>query len=242
MDHPRPGLRYMDAADLDRSAFDFDGIDVLDHAGDRLGTVDGFILDVDNGRPFHVVVEAGHWYKHKYFLVPIGHVRLDSGAKRLTADLPKARAERFPGFSRSEFEKLTDQDIEQLAYASAAVCGGEPIDTTVAWESWTHYEYPNWWDNSYYRPDGARTSEGSAGGAPSATSGGASRGTVAPASPANRDRERVIAQAGDVSPQASGRAQPGDVRGVEAGGEQRHVRDTVGDDDKVPPRRGKSGG
>src|SRR5262249_62313296 len=120
MDHPRPGLRYVDAADLDRSAFDFDGIDVLDHAGDRLGTVDGFILDVDNGRPFHVVVEAGHWYKHKYFLVPIGHVRLDSGAKRLTADLPKARGGGVPGLSPQGVGKVAPQENREPALPRAA--------------------------------------------------------------------------------------------------------------------------
>src|SRR5262245_56272028 len=153
MDHPRPGLRYVDAEDLDRSTFDFDGIDVLDRAGDKLGVVDGFIIDVNSARPVHVVVEGGHWYKHKHFLWPIGHATLDRGAKRLTADLPKSRAERFPGFSRSEFEKLTEKDLDQLAYATASACGDEALDTSMVWESWTHYAYPTWWEANYYRPD-----------------------------------------------------------------------------------------
>ena len=53
-----------------------------------------------------VVVEAGHWFKHKHFLIPIGHIALETGARRLVADVPKARVERFPGFTRSEFHPL----------------------------------------------------------------------------------------------------------------------------------------
>ena len=153
MDHPRPGLKLVDAADLDRGAFDFKGIDVVDPSGESLGAVEGFIIDVNQSRPFHVVVKGGHWYKHKHFLLPIGHVRLDRRVRRLTADVQQTRVERFPGFSLNEFEKLTDKDFDQLAYASAAACSDEVIDTSIAWERWTAYAYPGWWDTSYYRRD-----------------------------------------------------------------------------------------
>jgi len=152
MDHPRPGLKYVDANDLDRSAFDFAGIDVVDPAGEKLGSVDGFIIDVNERRPYHVVVEAGHWYKHRHFLLPIGHARLDAGAKRLAADVAKARVERFPGFSRREFEKLSDADIQRMA-AEAAMCFAETPVATTAWYTWEHFEYPTWWHASYYQPD-----------------------------------------------------------------------------------------
>ena len=60
MNHPRPGLKYVDADDLDKSACDFDKVEVVDPAGNKLGKVEGFIIDVTAGRPFHVVVEAGN--------------------------------------------------------------------------------------------------------------------------------------------------------------------------------------
>ena len=156
MDHPRPGLKYVDAEDLDRETVDFDGLEVVDPAGEKLGTVEGFIMDVTAGRPYHVVVEAGHWFKHKHFLLPIGHVALDRGSRKMTADVAKLRVERFPGFQRSEFEKLTASDIDRMFCASASACCGEAIEISSAWDGWTHYAYPSWWEASYYRPDRIR--------------------------------------------------------------------------------------
>jgi PRC-barrel domain len=232
MDHPRPGLRYVDADDLDNSTFDFDNLDVVDSSGEKLGVVDGFIIDVNQSRPYHVVVEAGHWYKHKHFLLPIGHVRLDTGTKRLTADVSKARAERFPGFSRGEFEKLTDKDMDQMAYSSVEACCDEPADRNVAWASWTHYEYPSWWDASYYRA-GAAANVGSTASTSSMSGMGSGGGTSAAGqSNASRDRELVTARGGETSPRAGDRAQPGDVIGVETGGEQTHIGDTADDEDE----------
>jgi hypothetical protein len=153
MDHPRPWLRYVDAGDLDDKAFDFDDAEVVDPDGEKLGKVDGFIIDVNTGRPYHVVVEAGHWFKHKHFLTPIGHIGLDANAKRLTADVPKERVQRFPGFDRSEFEKLSDQEMEQMAQSMAAACCVDAVVTTSSWDTWKDYEYPSWWDASFYRPE-----------------------------------------------------------------------------------------
>jgi uncharacterized protein YjbJ (UPF0337 family) len=44
--------------------------------------------------------------------------------------------------------------------------------------------------------------------------------------------EEVLAREGDSSPHFGGRAQPGDVIGVETGGEQTHVGETTEDENK----------
>ncbi len=46
------------------------------------------------------------------------------------------------------------------------------------------------------------------------------------------DREAVMARATDESPYPDGRAQPGDVLGIETGGEQTHVGDTAEDENE----------
>ena len=51
MDHPRPWLRILNADDLDDSAVDFGKLAVTTPSGDKLGKVDGFVVDVDSGRP-----------------------------------------------------------------------------------------------------------------------------------------------------------------------------------------------
>lgn len=171
MDHPRPWLRYVDAGDLDDKAFDFDSADVVDPAGEKLGTVDGFVIDVHTGRPYHVVVEAGHWFKHKHFLIPIGHIGLETAAKRLVADVPKERAERFPGFNRGEFEKLSEKEMQQMAESTAAACRIDAVVVTTSWDTWKDYEYPSWWEASFYRPEriGDRDEAGIASRSPQST-------------------------------------------------------------------------
>ena len=152
MDHPRPWLRYVDAGDLDDKTFEFSKADVLDPAGEKLGKVGGFIIDVNTGRPYHVVVEAGHWFKHKHFLIPIGKIGLDAGGKTLTADVPKERVERFPGFSRGEFEKLSDTEMNQLAQSMASAYRTDDVIIATSWDTWQEYTMPGWWEPKFYQP------------------------------------------------------------------------------------------
>src|SRR5919204_2379207 len=98
MDHPRPWLRYIDADDLDNKTITFDGMKVEDPTGEKLGDVDGFIVDISSGRPYYVVVNGGGWFRSKFFLLPIGHARLDDERKVLISDLSRERVEQFPGF------------------------------------------------------------------------------------------------------------------------------------------------
>jgi hypothetical protein len=239
MDHPRSGLRYVDADDLDNSTLDFDGLDVQSRTGDKLGEVDGFIIDIDAARPYYVVVDAGGWFTSKYFLLPVGHASLDVAGKRLIADVPRDRVSRYPGFDRSEFDKLTDADLDRMdRQMMGACCPDEAAASTIANEPYgsrAHYRTPSWWDSSYYRADRVdRQSMASAGSAamPSRDEVRADRDRVAARA------EHVVARSdddssiGDVSPHFAGRAQPGDVLGLETGGEETHVGDTSEDENK----------
>jgi len=155
MDHPLPWLRYVDAKDLEdkEKSVKLAGIEVEDPAGETLGTVEGFILDGSNGRPYHVVVNAGHWFKHKHVLIPVGHAMLEPSGKMM-ASVTKDRVSRFPGFDKSEFEKMSKDGLREMAKSIALQCGC-PDDAVIAveWETWNDYAYPNWWEASFYRPE-----------------------------------------------------------------------------------------
>jgi hypothetical protein len=241
MDHPRPGLRYVDADDLDDSRVDFDGLDVESNTGEDLGDVDGFVIDINSLRPYYVVVDAGGWFTSKYILLPIGHVALDTTANKLIADVPRDRVKNYPGFDRDEFKELSDDDVNRLHLQSVEICRTDgTVDAGLRsqpYDTWRQYSSPTWWDSSFYRPDRADNA------ARSMTSLGS---TAAAASMPSRDdvrserdrlREEVVAKdrsdtAGDVSPHLGGRAQPGDVLGLETGGEQTHVGDTSEDENE----------
>jgi hypothetical protein len=155
MDHPRPWLKYVDADDIESSTIAFDGMNVDSPSAEKLGTVDGFIVDSASGRPFYLVVDAGGWFKSKLFLLPIGHVAFASDRKHFVADISRERVQGFPGFDRDEFEKLSDEELSRMdEQIVASCCPGQTIDRS-AWrfEQWTHYKSPSWWDASFYRPD-----------------------------------------------------------------------------------------
>ena len=65
MDRPRSVEVPMDTKDLDDSGMPFAGVDITDPSGDKLGDIEGFIMDtLDDGVHRHVVVSA-RWFIHK---------------------------------------------------------------------------------------------------------------------------------------------------------------------------------
>ncbi len=122
MDHTLPWLKYVDADDLDDDTVDFDDMDVESPSGEHLGEVDGFIVDSESGRPYYVVIDAGGWFKSKHFLMPVGHVRFDADVEALKADLTRDRVERFPGFNKDEFDKLTPADLKKFNDQTLQAC------------------------------------------------------------------------------------------------------------------------
>ena len=158
MDRPRPWLRYVDVGDLDDTSGKFASMKVENAQGEKLGTVGGFVVDVDTARPYYVVVDSGGWFKTKHYLVPVGHARLDEARGVMLADLTRERIERFPGFDKDEFEKLSDRELQQFAQSTASACSVTDIVivSDVPWSEWEpQYEEPDWWQSNYYRPERA---------------------------------------------------------------------------------------
>lgn len=167
MDHPRPWLRYVDADDLDGSTLEFDGMDVESLGGEKLGGLDGFIIDVSSGRPYYAVVDGGGWFKSKFFLLPIGHVGLDIASRKLVADIERERVKRYPGFDRDEFEKLSDDELNRMDEQMVVACCPNDVagrSTSARLDSRKHYTSPSWWDADFYRPDRADTAAKEVGG------------------------------------------------------------------------------
>jgi hypothetical protein len=151
MDHPRSGLQFLAAKELSRSRAPFDDFTVNDPAGEKLGSLAGFIVDLNRRRPYYVVADASGWFRSKHVLIPVGHVALDYDARVLVADVAKERVERFAGFDLDLFPQLTKEDLGSMANEIGAVCCpdhiAEPADTlTSQFEAWAHYETPMWWN------------------------------------------------------------------------------------------------
>jgi PRC-barrel domain len=204
VDHPKPWLRYVEADKVDDKTLDVDDMLVRNSAKEKLGNVDGFIVDSESGRPYYLVVDAGGWFKSKQFLVPIGQVQVDDDRDAFVVGLSKEQIHRFPGFDSDEFEKLKDRDIKRI---NDQIC--DVYQPGVAYPTDEPY-FAAWARKPYRSPDWWRAENSSS----------AARGR---------------ADAGDTSPHLGGRAQPGDVLGLETGGERTNIGDT--DEDENERRR-----
>jgi len=256
VDHPLPWLRYVDAAKITAPGLTLNGMKVRNDAMETLGKVAGFIVDGSSTRPYYVVVDSGGWFKSKDFLVPIGHARIDDDRDALVVNLPKSRIERFPGFASDEFDRLKEDDIRKMNDAICEACEETPVMYTpsdplsAAW-SRPEYTQPDWWaavsppfsavsemlpeGNVVATPDYPATKVARATGELQAEQmAKEDRKNVRKEKvhESERDREMVVARESDVSPHFDGRAQPGDVLGLETGGEQTHVGETAKDEDK----------
>jgi hypothetical protein len=243
-------LRFVDADEVGSEVVEFDGLKVRRPDGEKLGEVDGFIIDRDAQRAHYVVVDSGGWFRSRQFLVPIGHARLDDDGDALVLDVTRESISQYPEFDRNSFERFDNDELRAYQQRFDDVCCGDEVGTSTH----DHYAQPSWWRTEYYNwdvPAGVST-------AGTVASPGNRRTALDDALPGDidgdepekrrhdrdvldRDRYREHEHAvvgtsgkegGDVSPHLGGRAQPGDVLGVETGGETSRLGDTDEDEDK----------
>ena len=146
-------LRYLAADDVDDSVVDFDGLDVRGNDGEKLGDVNGFIVDLASGRVLYVVVDSGGWFRSRRFLAPIGHAVIDQGRRALTLDVSKDRLKHYPEFEEARFGGFTDADLRAFEARMAQACCPEekPEDgTSWAYDTRRHYQQPAWWRGGTY--------------------------------------------------------------------------------------------
>jgi hypothetical protein len=226
VDHPKPWLRYIEADKIQDRTLALDGMKVRNEAGEKLGNVDGLIVDSDSGRTYYIVVDAPGWFSSRQFLLPIGQAHLDDDRDGLVVKLSKEQVNHFPGFDTDEFDMLSETDIKRINDDIGMVF--EPDVSYEAdepyYEAWNRrfFQYPEWWEGMPVVPD-----------EPAAIANDRNAMRSAKEAMPRRERSRVVepAEVHDVGPHFEGRAQPGDVLGIETGGEETHIGDSKEDED-----------
>jgi hypothetical protein len=235
-------LRYLDASDLDDSAIDFDGLDVRGRNDEKLGDIDGFIVDPDSGRLHYAVVDSGGWFRSRRFLVPIGHASVDRDAGLLRVQQTRETLSTLPEFDESRFRGFSDDELREFeGRIGSGFWGDERAPATAVGSAYyqesRHYAQPEWWQtpssvrerlrpidtSSYLRAatSTARSSDAAPASRVVPVEEGGARREV------REDRELITArERGEESPHFDGRAQPGDVLGLETGGERTGLGDT----------------
>jgi ferritin-like metal-binding protein YciE len=104
----RSRLRFVGAKDLP-DAREHE-VHLHNHAGEHLGTLDGFVVDNESGRPIYYVIDSRGWFAGRRYVVPVGQIDADEGATTLRTALTRAELTRYPEFSPSAFTAMDDSD------------------------------------------------------------------------------------------------------------------------------------
>ena len=146
-------LRFVDAGKLDDGEINLDHLPVYGWEREKLGHLDGFVLDAEAGAVRYAVVHSGGWFNSKRFLLPIGHLdRLDEEKKELMTDVSTDAIRLYPDFDKDRFLAMSDEELRDFERRmSAACCPDEVIVEEVIWvhDEGSHFREPSWWRPEY---------------------------------------------------------------------------------------------
>ena len=153
-------LRFVDTGKLDDDDVELDHLPVYGWEREKLGHIDGFILDIETGAVQYAVVHGGGWFDSKRFLLPIGHIeRFDLEKKELMTDVSQEAIRLFPEFDKDRFLAMSDEELREFErLMSAACCPDEVIVEEAVWihDEGPHFHEPSWWRPEYANQSSAR--------------------------------------------------------------------------------------
>jgi sporulation protein YlmC with PRC-barrel domain len=87
------------------------GDKVVDAAGEKLGTIDELMIDMDRGSVAYAVLSVGGLFGmgDKLFAIPWSALRVDTTEKQLVLNIKKEQLEKAPGFDQDHWPDFADQ-------------------------------------------------------------------------------------------------------------------------------------
>jgi sporulation protein YlmC with PRC-barrel domain len=87
-------------------------------AGEKLGKIEDFQIDLENGKIAYCVLSFGGvlGFGDKLFAVPFGAMTLDTQDHTFTLDIAKERLANAPGFDKDAWPDMTDRDWGERIY------------------------------------------------------------------------------------------------------------------------------
>jgi len=87
------------------------GVKVINKAGEKLGKIEDFTIDLATGRIAYAVLSFGGFIKgNKLFAIPINALKLDVDRGSFILDVDKERLENAPGFDTSNWPDMADPE------------------------------------------------------------------------------------------------------------------------------------
>ena len=121
-------------------------IHLHNRAGEHLGTLDGFIVDSQSGRPIYYVIDSRGWFAGRRYVVPVGQIDAEESADALRTSLTRAELARYPEFSPSAFTAMDDHDALRYERRLHRVFAPDtkPYDGRPVYENLPVYQTPTW--------------------------------------------------------------------------------------------------
>jgi sporulation protein YlmC with PRC-barrel domain len=94
------------------------GDSVVNAAGEDLGKIEDFMLDLPNGRIRYAVLSFGGFLSmgDKQFAVPAEALKIDTKNHSLVLDIPKKRLESAPGFDKDNWPDTSETGWQNEVY------------------------------------------------------------------------------------------------------------------------------
>ena len=87
------------------------GTKVINKAGEKLGKIEDFTVDLATGRIAYAVLSFGGFIiGNKLFAIPINALKLDLYKNSFILDVDKERLENAPGFDSSSWPDMADSE------------------------------------------------------------------------------------------------------------------------------------
>ena len=99
------------------SEYNLEGYSGYDARGDKLGGIDGVIVDGDSMQPRYVVVDTGGWFSSRQFVVPAGDIReIDDDERRVhftTLTKQTLESGQYPRYDASWWDTNDHEQFDQ---------------------------------------------------------------------------------------------------------------------------------
>ncbi len=101
------------------SASSLSSDDVVNTAGEKLGSIKELMLDIDSGKICYAVLSFGGFLSigEKLFAVPWSALKVDTENKRLVMDADEDRLKKAPGFDAENWPNMADSTWEESVHA-----------------------------------------------------------------------------------------------------------------------------
>jgi PRC-barrel domain protein len=104
-------LRYLDASHVESPVGVLGDMVLRGPTDEKVGTLDGVIIDPVKRRVCYLVVASGAWFKRRRYLVPMGPAKVEPDGHALRVEVDSRSIKECPAFHSDAYPQFSDADL-----------------------------------------------------------------------------------------------------------------------------------